>query len=96
MGKAEDGHPLPSTAFDAQGTTPNAGNTNGCCFSCIRLKKLLNFRCVLVLVLGAAVLLSAIFWLPFFHFGDDHKDLDLEDYAGWWALSIFYIFFFCN
>ncbi|KAI3446544.1 hypothetical protein Pfo_029516 [Paulownia fortunei] len=80
MGKAEDVRPLPSTALDAQGGAASAGNSNGCCLSCSRLKKVVTFRCVFALVLGVAVLLSAIFWLPFFHFGDK-KDLDL-DYAG--------------
>ncbi|KAL8037077.1 hypothetical protein ABFS82_11G016400 [Erythranthe guttata] len=81
MGKAEDGQSLPSTAFEAGGTTPpNAGSCNRCCLSCIRLKKLVNFRCVFALLLGVAVFLSAVFWLPFFHFGN-REDLDL-DYAG--------------
>ncbi|KAL0383396.1 UNVERIFIED_CONTAM: hypothetical protein Scaly_0626900 [Sesamum calycinum] len=77
MGKAEDEQPLPSTAFDAQGTALSAGSRNGCCLGCSRLQELVTFRCVFVLVLGVAVLLSAVFWLPFFHFGD-HKDLDLD------------------
>lgn len=83
MGKAEVEQPLPSTAFDARGTTLSGGQSNGCCLGCSRLQELVTFRCVFVLVLGVAVLLSAVFWLPFFHFGD-HKDLDL-DYGGWWA-----------
>ncbi|PIN24416.1 hypothetical protein CDL12_02870 [Handroanthus impetiginosus] len=80
MGKTEDEQALPSTALDAEGTTPSAGNSNGCCLGCSRLKKAVTFKCVLILVLGFAVLLSAVFWLPFFRFGD-HKDLDL-DYRG--------------
>lgn len=80
MGKAEDGQHLQSTGLDAQGTTPGAGDISGCCLSCTRVKKLVSFKCVFVLILGFAVLLSAIFWLPFFRFGD-RQDLDL-DYAG--------------
>ncbi|KAL2502037.1 uncharacterized protein Fot_35885 [Forsythia ovata] len=80
MGKAEDEQPLPSTTLDAQSATPNAGNCNGCCLGCSRLRKVVTLRCIFVLVLSVAVLLSAVFWLPFFHFGDQ-KDLDL-DYAG--------------
>ncbi|XP_020547757.1 uncharacterized protein LOC105155806 [Sesamum indicum] len=77
MGKGEDEHPLPSTSFEAQGTTLSAGSRKGCCLGCSRLRELFTFRCVFILVLGVAVLLSAVFWLPFFHFGD-HKDLDLD------------------
>ncbi|KAL6525590.1 hypothetical protein OROHE_015897 [Orobanche hederae] len=80
MGKGEDDQNLPSTALDAQSTTPGAGNSNGCCSGCSRFQKLVNFRCVFVLVLGFAVLFSAVFWLPFFQIGH-HKDLDL-DYGG--------------
>ncbi|KAL2465890.1 hydroxyproline-rich glycoprotein family protein [Abeliophyllum distichum] len=80
MGKVEDEQPLPITSLDAQGTTPNSGNSNRGCLNCSRLKTVVTFRCVFVLVLGLAVLLSVIFWLPFFHSGD-RKDLDL-DYAG--------------
>lgn len=80
MGKVEEEQPLPSTPLDAQGTSPAAGSSNGCCLSCSKLRKSVNFRCLFALVLGVAVLLSAVFWLPFFRFGD-HKDLDL-DYAG--------------
>ncbi|KAL3632605.1 hypothetical protein CASFOL_025589 [Castilleja foliolosa] len=80
MGKGEDEHNLASTAFDAQGTSSGAGNSNGCCLVCSRFRKLVNLRCVFALALGVAVLLSAVFWLPFFKFGD-HKDPDL-DYGG--------------
>ncbi|KAG8372191.1 hypothetical protein BUALT_Bualt12G0040700 [Buddleja alternifolia] len=87
MGKAEDEQTLPSTTLDAQGTTSGSRNSNGCCSSCSRLRKMVTFRCVVVLVLGVAVLLSAVFWLPFFHFGH-HKDLDL-DYAGYDIVASF-------
>ncbi|XP_073043191.1 uncharacterized protein [Primulina eburnea] len=77
MGKTEDEQTLPSTELDAQGTNPSEGYCNWCCLSCRRVKKLVTFRCILVLVLCVAVLLSAVFWLPFFHYGDQ-KDLDLN------------------
>ncbi|KAK6120441.1 hypothetical protein DH2020_045819 [Rehmannia glutinosa] len=80
MGKGENEQTLPSTTLDAQGTTPGVGNCNRCCLSCTRFQKLVSLRCVFVLMLGVAVLLSAVFWLPFFQFGD-RKDLDL-DYKG--------------
>lgn len=82
MGKAENLQPLEGTAYDAQSTTPGAGSSNGCCLSCSRVRKLVSLRCVLALVLGFGVLLSAVFWLPFFHFGDQQV-LDL-DFQGWW------------
>ncbi|XP_022853910.1 uncharacterized protein LOC111375338 [Olea europaea var. sylvestris] len=65
------------------GSTPNSGNINRKCLNCSRLKKVVTSRCVFVLVLSFAILLSSFFWLPFFHFGD-RKDLDLDyqDMAG--------------
>ncbi|KAL3819667.1 hypothetical protein ACJIZ3_005572 [Penstemon smallii] len=81
MGKAQSEQNLPSTTLDAQGTTHIGGNSNGCCLSCSRLQKFVTFRCIFLLVLGVAVTLSAVFWLPFFHFGDNKSDLDL-DYKG--------------
>ncbi|KAL3841130.1 hypothetical protein ACJIZ3_025721 [Penstemon smallii] len=80
MGKTGDEQHLPSTSLDAQGTTSRSGNSNGCCLGCSRVQKLVTFRCVFVFMLGVAVILSAVFWLPFFRFGDQ-KNLDL-DYEG--------------
>ncbi|XP_042000597.1 uncharacterized protein LOC121750182 [Salvia splendens] len=81
MGKAENLQPLEGTAYDAESTTPGAGSSNGCCLSCSRVRKLVPLRCVLALVLGFGVLLSAVFWLPFFHFGDQQVlDLDFQGY----------------
>lgn len=80
MGKPEDEQNLPSSELVAQGPNPGAGDCNWCCLFCSRVIKLVSCRCVFVLVFGVAVLLSAVFWLPFFHFGDQ-KDLDL-DYGG--------------
>lgn len=87
MGKAEDVEHWHSTSLDAQGTTPGAGSSDGCCLGCSRVRKLVTLRCVLALVLGVAVLLSAVFWLPIFRFGD-RGDLDL-DYAGHNAVASF-------
>ncbi|XP_057785829.1 uncharacterized protein LOC131003319 isoform X2 [Salvia miltiorrhiza] len=87
MGKAEDEQSQPSTPLDARGTTPAAGSSNGCCLGCTRLRKSVTFRCVFVLLLGVAVLLSAVFWLPFFRFRD-RQDPDL-DYAGYDIVASF-------
>lgn len=81
MGKVEEEQDLPiSVIGEAQRADQNAGNSNrsGCCI----FKKSFSFRCVFALLLGVAVFLSAVFWLPIFHFGDQ-KDLDLDSqYAG--------------
>lgn len=81
MGKVEEEQHLPiSVIGEAQRADQNAGNDNGrgCCI----FKKFVSFRCVFALLFGVAVLLSAIFWLPIFHYGDQ-KDLDLDsEYAG--------------
>ncbi|KAL1564072.1 hypothetical protein AAHA92_06475 [Salvia divinorum] len=87
MGKAENLQHLEGTAYDAQGTTPGAGNSSGCCLSCSMVRKLMTLRCVLALVLGFGVLLSAVFWLPFLHFGG-RQDLDL-DYQGYDVIASF-------
>lgn len=92
MGKPEDEQNLQSSELVAQGPNPGAGDCNWCCLFCSRVIKLVSCRCVFVLVLGVAVLLSAVFWLPFFHFGDQ-KDLDL-DYGGLWVLCIIFFVFF--
>ncbi|KAH6808369.1 hydroxyproline-rich glycoprotein family protein [Perilla frutescens var. frutescens] len=87
MGKAENVLPLQSTAHDAQGANPDAGSSNGCCLSCSRVRKWVTLRCVAALVLGVAVILSAVFWLPFFRVAD-HTDLDL-DYEGYDVVASF-------
>ncbi|GAA0160468.1 hypothetical protein LIER_39049 [Lithospermum erythrorhizon] len=73
-----------SSRDDAESTTLD--NASGCCCcSCLKLNNLgglFSWRCVFVLLLGAAVFVSAIFWLPFFHNGDG-KDSDLyNEFAG--------------
>ncbi|XP_042066281.1 uncharacterized protein LOC121809624 [Salvia splendens] len=83
MGKAENLQHLEGTTYDAQGTTPAAGSTS----SCTSVRNLVTLRCVLALVLGFGVLLSAVFLLPFFHFGD-RQDLDL-DYQGYDVIASF-------
>ncbi|XP_047947445.1 uncharacterized protein LOC125193651 isoform X1 [Salvia hispanica] len=87
MGKEENLQHLEGTTYNAQGTTPAAGSSSGCCFSCTSVRNLVTLRCVLALVLGFGVLLSALFLLPFFHFGD-RQDLDL-DYQGYDVIASF-------
>ncbi|OIS97623.1 PREDICTED: vacuolar protein-sorting protein bro1-like [Nicotiana attenuata] len=73
MGKVEDEHQLPISTVGANGTDQNVENNS--CRS--RFSGFLKFRCVFALLFGGAVLLSAIFLLPFFHSGD-LGDLDLD------------------
>ncbi|CAK9165745.1 unnamed protein product [Ilex paraguariensis] len=74
MGKVEEEQSLPTTV-GAQNTDQNAEHR-------CRGGGFVNFRCVLALVLGCAVLLSALFWLPpFLHYGDQ-RDLDLHSEFG--------------
>lgn len=73
MGKGEEEQSA-GTPLDAQSTHQNAEDR---CRGCSRLKGLLSFKCVFVLLLGMGVLLSAIFLLPFFKNGDlGYLDLD--------------------
>lgn len=65
MGKVGEEQPIP--------TSVSAQNAENCC----RIKGLFGFRCVFVLLLGVAVLLSAVFWLPPFFSHGDRGDLDL-------------------
>ena len=71
MGKVEDEQSL-STSVDSQITEQNAENP------CRVVLGFLKFRCVLALLLGLAVFLSALFLLPpFLHYGDQ-IDLDSQ------------------
>ncbi|XP_009799065.1 uncharacterized protein [Nicotiana sylvestris] len=73
MGKGEEEQPV-GTSLDAQSTYQYAEDR---CRGCSRLKGLLSFKCVFVLLLGMGVLLSAIFLLPLFKNGDlRYLDLD--------------------
>ncbi|KAK4345902.1 hypothetical protein RND71_036078 [Anisodus tanguticus] len=73
MGKVEEENQLPNSSVGANNTDQNVENTN----SCGRLSKWVKFRCVLALLFGAAVMLSAVFLLPILHNGD-LGDLDLD------------------
>ena len=92
MGKTEEeqreavGFEVPNQNVENQWVW--CGNSGyGCCGSC---GKLIGVRCVLVLLLSAAVFLSALFWLPPFLKFADHQDLDLDAYKG----GVFFFFFF--
>lgn len=69
MGKVEEDQTLPAAVAVSEPSDRNA------CSRC-RIRGRVGFRCVLALLLGAAVMLSAIFWLPpFLHYADQ-RDLD--------------------
>ncbi|CAI9099422.1 OLC1v1036241C1 [Oldenlandia corymbosa var. corymbosa] len=78
MGKGEDDEGLP--VDEAQGIEQNVGRSNGTRV-CSRLRRCVSFRCVFALLLGVAVFVSVLFWLPFFHYRDQ-KDLDLDSEFG--------------
>lgn len=62
MGKPEDEQALstvPSSSSEAA-----EGNAGDGCPRCRSIGKIVRPRCVVALVLGVAVLLSAVFWLP--------------------------------
>lgn len=69
MGKVGEEQPIP-TSVSGQNSEQNAEND-------CRIKGFVGFRCVFVLLLGVAVLLSAVFWLPPFFRHGDPGDLDL-------------------
>ena len=72
MGKAEEEQVLPSTV-GSEALQQNAEARCGC-----GIQKLVGLRCILVLLLSAAVFLSAAFWLPPFRQFADQGDLDLD------------------
>ena len=77
MGKAEEEQVLPSTTSS---DSPE-GNAEGRCGfrRCLRrLRSFVGVKCVLVLLLSAALFLSAVFWLPPFLRFADRGDLDLD------------------
>lgn len=71
MGKVEEENQLPISSVGANSTDQNVENR------CGRFSGWVKFRCVLALLFGGAVLLSAVFLLPIFHNGD-LGDLDLD------------------
>ncbi|KAK9170564.1 hypothetical protein Syun_002704 [Stephania yunnanensis] len=74
MGKAEDEQPLPLNVDSAISPYEADADRNRCPR---RISKFIRFRCVIALVLGASVLLSAIFWLKPLFRPRDQVDLDL-------------------
>lgn len=69
MGKAEEEQNL-SSSVGSEALEQNAGNRCGRCWSG-GFQKFIEIRCILVLLVSAAVFLSAIFWLPpFLQFAD--------------------------
>ncbi|KAM3288478.1 hypothetical protein P3S67_021908 [Capsicum chacoense] len=77
MGKVEEEHQLPniSSSVVVEGSSTTEQNVERS--RCGRLSGWVKFRCVLALLFGGAVLLSAVFLLPIFHNGD-LGDLDLD------------------
>ncbi|KAG1371186.1 hypothetical protein COCNU_16G002800 [Cocos nucifera] len=62
MGKVEDEQSL-STAPTSSSEAAE-GNAGGSCPQCRSIGNIVRSRCVLALVLGVAILLPAVFWLP--------------------------------
>ncbi|XP_076955325.1 uncharacterized protein LOC143630124 [Bidens hawaiensis] len=75
MGKWEE-EPVPADVTHPQ---PPARPVDTCS-CCARVSRFFRFRCVIVLVLGVSVLLSAVFWLPPFFRSRDRWDLDLDSH----------------
>ncbi|XP_060668584.1 uncharacterized protein LOC107431517 isoform X1 [Ziziphus jujuba] len=74
MGKAEEQRSLPSTLVSH---TSHQNADTPCPCGC-RIQRLIGLRCIFVLLLSAALFLSAVFWLPPFLQFADHRDLDLD------------------
>ncbi|PON78959.1 hypothetical protein PanWU01x14_014600 [Parasponia andersonii] len=87
MGKAEeDQTPVSNTGAEDSGH-PNSPTRFGC--RCAWIRRLIGLKCVFVLLLSAAVFLSAIFWLPPFLQLADQADLDLDSkFKGWIDLVV--------
>ncbi|KAK9122602.1 hypothetical protein Sjap_012204 [Stephania japonica] len=75
MGKAEDEQPLPLNVDSAIPPSEADADRNRCPR---RISRFLRLRCVIALVLGVSVLLSAIFWLKPLFRPRDQADLDLD------------------
>lgn len=74
MGKPEDDEfSRSSTAIGAEGVSGSNADRGGCRFS-----RFIGLRCLLALLLGISVFLSAIFWLPPFLKLADLGDSDLD------------------
>lgn len=99
MGKGQEGQEAPARV-GAESSDQNAqwcggggcGNCGfGWCYGGVR--RLIGLRCLLVLLLSAAVFLSAMFWLPpFLRFADrGNLDLDLKFKGGFLFLLIVFL-----
>ncbi|XP_061369947.1 uncharacterized protein LOC133312715 [Gastrolobium bilobum] len=82
MGKGEEEQqPLPPGVASAD---PPQNAEAHCRCRCSRIRKLVGFRCILVLLFSVAVFLSAMFWLPpFLRFADQknlHADSRFKDH----------------
>jgi hypothetical protein len=66
----------------------------GCCNNGGGLGKLIGLRCIFVLLLSIALLLSALFWLPPFLQFAHQQDLDLDSYKGGFFFFFFFLIFF--
>jgi hypothetical protein len=110
MGKAQEGQAVPARvgaeSLDQNAQARWCGNCGfGCC--CGGVRRLIGIRCLLVLLLSAAVFLSAIFWLPPFLRFADQENLDLDSkfkggflffffYFIFWVMSFFFDFGLCG
>lgn len=86
MGK-NDGEQPPQSAV---GSRPSGQAAEGrCCSGCVRIRRLIGFRCIFIMLLSVALFVSALFWLlPFLHYADQ-KDLSLNSsYRGGISPSI--------
>ncbi|KAK9747818.1 hypothetical protein RND81_02G016000 [Saponaria officinalis] len=83
MGKSEDDEfPLSSIEAASIIESNRSRRENRVCF-CNYLIRLINLKCILALLLGISVFISAIFWLPPFLKLYDHGDKDLDSqYTG--------------
>uniref|UniRef100_A0A1D1ZAE7 DUF7036 domain-containing protein n=1 Tax=Anthurium amnicola TaxID=1678845 RepID=A0A1D1ZAE7_9ARAE len=80
MGKAEEELSLSAAAAqEEEGRGSPGGNAGARCRHCLWIRRVVRPRCVAALVLGVAVLLSALFWLPpFLRDGADPDGLDSQ------------------
>lgn len=96
MGKAQEGQAVPARV-GAELSDQNAQARwcgGGGCGNCGGVRRLIGLRCLLVLLLSAAVFLSAIFWLPPFLRFADQENLDLDSKFKGGFLFLFFLFYF--
>jgi hypothetical protein len=100
MGKAQEGQAAParvgaeSSDQNVQGQWCGGGGCGNCGFGwcCGGFRRLIGLRCLLVLLLSAAVFLSAMFWLPPFLRLADQRNLDLDSKFKGGFLFLFFVF----